>query len=340
MILGVLESAFSYREHNHGLYGNKCKVQSYCEIDVFSVDSWTSTLSILETIQNLFETSITCVKSSAIKKKILYEAENGIGQVTENVNLIMLQLPRLAVLFMRVFYERLSFLRNSKRDQEFKLLNERLQTLGNVIFTPLCILFFNIDDIGLIQESFNIAEKFYCFKQLVELTFKLNEMIQRDKFITYFNQFNQEFANVFFKTCFKLGKFEFIFNDNKCIGAVDYDDKLQEFLSDPKYTHVSFLHSIKRKRYHEALDRVALICETEPTIQKRKFASCFKTLLLAACSKDDLIVAARENDDFISIMEFQGQIRLDLFSGDLTYQQVLDKYYKNLPVVHMLRCSD
>ncbi|KAI0079884.1 hypothetical protein K474DRAFT_1696036 [Panus rudis PR-1116 ss-1] len=291
IVLTVLESAYSCREENLGLYG----------IEPPLIDPWTSQPALLDIVSELFAITTTIIQQSSS------EPESSSGSRTQARK----QLPSLAAALLSCYYERLQWLgsrmaasENGNALREKSSLEDRFkQTRPEVLET--------LRRNGFAQEAFTLAEQYRDFRSLASLCNKEtiyppHENPHASRIQLYINKFKEAFTTELFQWYIEHGELRTMF-----ALQLDQDEYLDKFFAEHPYPNISWVHDLGKERYGKAAE--ALLEQSEHAAElstKHLMLSIGKLSYLAQVHEPEqpvldeaVIDAFHDGLDFVSVHE-------------------------------------
>ncbi|THH17812.1 hypothetical protein EW146_g3080 [Bondarzewia mesenterica] len=286
VLLTMLNSAFEYREYNHGIYG----------IELPLIKPWTSRLEVIDLAIELFDSTTALVESGT---------EMTVDEASEPKS----QLPDLASLIFACMTERLDWLKSAVAgddrgvERERSLLEDRFRQLRPEVLDTL-------RRNGFADHAFKLAEQYRDFRSLASLcnkdvVYPIEENPHALVIQSYIEKFRDEFTEELYHWYIEHGELRAMFAQEDVYG--DYMDR---FFAKHSYPSISWIHDLNKYRWSAAAE--TLLSESQDAGElsgKTLMLSIGKLSHLAHLQEDEdvederLLDAFHDGLDFVSVHE-------------------------------------
>ncbi|PSR74094.1 hypothetical protein PHLCEN_2v10050 [Hermanssonia centrifuga] len=287
IILTILQSSTDYRNYNLGVYG----------VDLPMIHPWTSQLSVIDIVSELFESTATLVDSSPSEADPANDAKTRAKT----------QLPELAAALFASYQEQLQWLGSPVAAAE--AVNERIRAnLDEKFKQARPIILETLRRDGFSEEGFNLAEKYRDFRSLASLCHKETVYPPQDnpyaaRIQAYINKFKENFTTELYQWYIEHGELRTMFSQEQ-------NEYLDKFFAAHEYPSVSWIHDLGQGRYGFAAQSLLSEAEHAPELSsKHLMLSIGKLSYLAEVQEtesavdENVLDAFHDGLDFVSVHE-------------------------------------
>ncbi|ORX50737.1 hypothetical protein BCR36DRAFT_352074 [Piromyces finnis] len=300
IILIILESAYAYRKQNGSEY----------ELDdnsISGVEPWTASEAILNIFQINFENSEAYLNNNKIYPDVENLKDENVISNIEKRKILEDQLVKLASIVLKIFNERISFIKKTEMVAVLKALQDEYLEKRSSFIKPL-------GTINRIDTAIKLAEEYHDFDTLVELSIN-NEEKQH----YYIDQYGNEYADILYdKLQLKNNYYKLLEQDDK------YNTTLKNYFDKKDIPLISWIHDIKLKNYGNAHRKLIKSGGIIKQSQRKQQLSIAKLALLAAKKRENLSINKDDNkaQDYIE--------KLHKTAFQLKFVDVLNAYREKL----------
>ncbi|THG99186.1 hypothetical protein EW026_g3129 [Hermanssonia centrifuga] len=281
IVLTILQSSTDYRNYNLGVYG----------VDLPMIHPWTSQLSVIDIVSELFESTATLVDSSPSEGDPANDAKMRAKT----------QLPELAAVLFASYQEQLQWLGSPVAAAE--AVNERIRANLDEKFKQARPIILET-----LQEGFNLAEKYRDFRSLASLCHKETVYPPQDnpyatRIQAYINKFKEDFTTELYQWYIEHGELRTMFSQEQ-------NEYLDKFFAAHEYPSVSWIHDLGQGRYGFAAQSLLSEAEHAPELSsKHLMLSIGKLSYLAEVQEtesavdENVLDAFHDGLDFVSVHE-------------------------------------
>ncbi|EJD02313.1 uncharacterized protein FOMMEDRAFT_124682 [Fomitiporia mediterranea MF3/22] len=284
-VLCILESAWSFRDLNMGIYGVVGPM----------LNPWTSSPAVIDIVLDFFNLSDRLLIQTPP------EAENKISQDTRR------QLPRLGATVFRCFQERQNWLESAVAADETGIESEKRahrEHFQQVRPQILQTLFKH----GKSEDAFVLAENYRDFRSLVDLChstppiYPFASNVNAERIKEYIEKYKEEFTDELYLWYVEHGEVRCLFEQSETYG--EYIDAF--FIKHP-YPNVSWVHDIGKGRWGSASS--TLLTQVDRTLDletRHVMLSIGKLSQIAESEKsqtrsDTILDAFHDGLDYVSV---------------------------------------
>ncbi|ORX86289.1 hypothetical protein BCR32DRAFT_290138 [Anaeromyces robustus] len=307
IILTILEAAYNYRKQNGLDYGLN-------QDSISGVEPWTASEAILNIFQTNFENTEAYLNNNKIYPDIENMNDTNIKSNVEKRKIMEDQLVKLASLTLKIFNERIAFIKKTEMVAVLKSLQDEYLEKRSSFIKPLA-------QINRIQTAIELAEEYHDFETLVELSID-----DEEKQHYYIDQYCNEYADILFD---KLQ-----LRNNYC-KLLEQDDKynviLKNYFDKKNIPLISWIHDIKLKNYDSAYRKLIKSKGIMKQTQRKQQLSIAKLSLIAA-KKRKMMKLKKMNEDDIKLAdtELAYYNKLQKTAFQLKFVDILKAYKEKL----------
>ncbi|KAJ3276773.1 hypothetical protein HDV01_002827 [Terramyces sp. JEL0728] len=251
----VLGAGFAYRTENLSLYN--------IEKNYFSIEPWTGTSEILNSLQIQFELVTTAIDL----------LEKNVGEIdVQNLNLdsfeqvfddpkrlkekMLKQLLNISQYLLQSFHDRKNYLKTTGVSES---VQEELMISYQVFQKKAIDYLWHYNQW---EGAFYLAETFYDLDTLVGLTMEQNDVESRAR--NYIARFGNEFAQILYQAYFDRDQLTALLEQDK-----ENPEYLQEYLQKNNLLYLSWIQYINHGQFEDASKMLWTVAEEESDFNKQ-----------------------------------------------------------------------